>query len=108
MSQHEDNPVRTQKDYLHPTRTATPLCILFPTNTSQIEFKPGMIQLLPIFHVLDNENPYLYILEFEEVVAIFTSQPNALDFTHLKFFLFSLKDKAKSWLYSIRPRSHMS
>ena len=32
MSQHEENPVRTLKDYLHPTRTATPSCIIFSPN----------------------------------------------------------------------------
>ena len=105
MNQLENNAARSLKDYLHPTRTATPSCIMFPANTPQIDFKPGMIQLLPTFHGLENENPYLHIREFEEVVATFTSQTNALDFTRLKFFPFSLKDKAKSWLYSLRPRS---
>ena len=105
MSQHEDNPVRTLKDYLHPTRTATPSCIMFPPNAPQVDFKPGMIQLLPTFHGLESENPYVHIREFEEVVATFHSQPNAIDAVRLKFFPFSLKDKAKSWLYSLRPRS---
>ena len=105
MSQHEDNPVRTLKDYLHPTRTAIPSCIMFPPSTPHLDFKPGMIQLLPTFHGLDNENPYVHIREFEEVVATFHSQSNALESIRLKFFLFSLKDKAKSWLYSLRPRS---
>ena len=105
MSEHEENPVRTLKEYLHPTRTATPSCIIFPPNAPQIDFKPGMIQLLPTFHGLENENPYVHIREFEEVVATFHSQPNIMDSVRLKFFPFSLKDRAKSWLYSLRPRS---
>ncbi|KAL5762934.1 hypothetical protein ACOSP7_019198 [Xanthoceras sorbifolium] len=105
MNPLENNPVRSLKDYLHPTRTATPSCIMFPANIPQLDFKPGMIQLLPTFHGLDSENPYLHIREFEEVVATFHSQPNVLDSIRLKFFPFSLKDKAKSWLYSLRPRS---
>ncbi|KAL5766048.1 hypothetical protein ACOSP7_016665 [Xanthoceras sorbifolium] len=105
MNPLENNPVRSLKDYLHPTRTATPSCIMFPVNIPQLDFKPGMIQLLPTFHGLDSENPYLHIREFEEVVATFHSQPNVLDSIRLKFFPFSLKDKAKSWLYSLRPRS---
>ena len=47
----------------------------------------------------------MHIREFEEVVATFHSQPNVVDAVRLKFFPFSLKDKAKSWLYSLRPRS---
>ena len=104
MNKLENNTAWSLKDYLHPTRIATTSCIMFPANTLQIDFKPIMIQLLPKFHGLENENPYLHIWEFEEVVATFTSQSNALDFTHLKFFPFSLKNKAKNWLYSLRPR----
>ncbi|KAL5736737.1 hypothetical protein ACOSQ2_031525 [Xanthoceras sorbifolium] len=61
MNPLENNPVRSLKDYLHPTRTATPSCIMFPVNIPQLDFKPGMIQLLPTFHGLDSENPYLHI-----------------------------------------------
>ncbi|PON42472.1 hypothetical protein TorRG33x02_335770 [Trema orientale] len=57
MSQHEDNPVRSLNDYLHPIRTATPSCIMFLPNTLQLDFKPSMIQLLPIFHGLESKNP---------------------------------------------------
>ena len=105
MNQLENNAARSLKDYLQPTHIATPSCIMFLANTPQIDFKLGMIELLPTFHGLENKNPYLHIQEFKEVVAIFTSQSNALDFTCLKLFPFSLKDKAKSWLYSLRPRS---
>ena len=69
-----------------------------------MELKHGMIQLLPTFHGLDNENPYVHVREFEEVVATFHSTAN-IDIIRLNFFSFSLKDKAKSWLYSLRPRS---
>ena len=86
MNQIENNAARTLNDYLHPTRTAIPSCIIFPQNTPQMDFKPGMIQLLPNFHGLDSENPYLHIREFEEVVATFHSQPNAVDAVRLKFF----------------------
>ncbi|XP_060974612.1 uncharacterized protein LOC133039708 [Cannabis sativa] len=81
MAHHDEIQQRSLNDYLHPTRTPTPSCILFPPNMPNFEFKPGMIQLLPNFHGLENENPYVHIREFEDV------------------------DKAKSWLYSLRPRS---
>ena len=73
MNQLENNVARSLKDYLHPTRIATPSCIMFSANTPQIDFKPDMIQLLPTFRGLENENLYLHIREFEKVVATFTS-----------------------------------
>ena len=33
----------------------------FPTNANNFNFKPGMILLLPKFHGLDSENPYLHL-----------------------------------------------
>ena len=105
MSQHKDNPLKTMMDYIHPTRMATPLCIIFPANMPQIEFKPSMIQLLPTFHGLESENPYVRIRSFEEVLPAFYSRTKAIDSIRLKIFPFSLKDNAKSWLNTIRPRS---
>ncbi|XP_024018882.1 uncharacterized protein LOC112090862 [Morus notabilis] len=105
MAQHEEVQQRTLQDYLHPTRTATTSCIMFLPNALPTDFKPGMIALLPTFHGLENENPYVHIREFEEVVATFHSRAEAANIVRLKFFPFSLKDKAKSWLYSLRPKS---
>ncbi|GKU88873.1 hypothetical protein SLEP1_g3087 [Rubroshorea leprosula] len=87
MSQDGDQPIRTLKDYLHPTRTATPSCIMFPPNTPHFEFKPGMIQLLPSFHGLENENPYVHVREFEEVVATFHSRADTIDTVRERQFI---------------------
>ncbi|XP_022899318.1 uncharacterized protein LOC111412612 [Olea europaea var. sylvestris] len=103
-SEHEETPTRTLHDYLHPTRTSTLSCIIFPPNMPHIDLKPGMIQLLPTFHGLENENSYVHIKEFEEVVAIFHNQRGTMDAVRLNLFPFSLKERAKSWLYSLRPR----
>ncbi|KAL5577937.1 hypothetical protein UlMin_019636 [Ulmus minor] len=100
-----ENAIRTLKDYLHPNRTATPSCIMFPHNAQLPEFKPGMMQLLPTFHGLENANPYVHIREFEEVVATFQNRANVLDIVKFRFFPFLLKDNANVWLYSLRPRS---
>ncbi|KAJ0008379.1 hypothetical protein Pint_30583 [Pistacia integerrima] len=64
-----------------------------------------MIQLLPTFHGLENANPYVHIREFEEVVATLQNGADTIDTVKLRFFPFSLKDNAKVWLYSLRPRS---
>lgn len=105
MAHIEDNHVKTLNEYLHPARTAVPSCIIFNPNAPNHEFKPGMIQLLPTFHGLENENPYVHVREFEEAVATFYSRPDVASIMRLKFFPFSLKDKAKSWLYSLRTKS---
>ena len=79
MAQIEEVQQKTLNDYLHPTRTATPSCIMFPPNMPNLDFKPGMIQLLPTFHGLESENPYMHIREFEEVVATFHNRAEAAD-----------------------------
>ena len=96
---------RTLRDYLQPARTSTPSCIIFPHNVGNIDFKPGLIQLLPRFHGLDSESAYLHIKEFEEVIATIHYDNVTKDTIKLKLFPFSLKEKAKSWLHSLRPRS---
>ena len=90
---------------MHPARTSVPSCIIFPLNGQTFDFKPGMIQLLPTFHGMESENPYSHVLEFEEVCGTFPTQGCRLDTVLLKLFPFSLKDKAKTWLYSLRPRT---
>ena len=68
-------------------------------------FKPGIISFLLKFHGLDSRNPYLHFEEFEEVCATFHDQSCNKETIRLKLFPFSLKDKEKSWLNSLRPRS---
>ena len=64
-----------------------------------------MITLLPNFHGLKSENLYLHLKEFEEVCVTFNDQNCTEDIVKLKLFPFSLKDKAKTWLNSLKPRS---
>jgi len=35
----ENNRVRTLRDHMNPTRTSTPLCIVFPSYASHFHFK---------------------------------------------------------------------
>ena len=55
----DDLPVRTLRDYLQPTRTSTPSCMVIPSTAGTFDMKPEIIQLLPKFHELDFESPYL-------------------------------------------------
>jgi hypothetical protein len=99
----ENNRVRTLTDHMNPTRTSAPSCIVFPPDASHFNFKPGIIQLFPSFHGLDLENPYLYLREFEEVCNTYNDLNCSMNTIRLKLFLFSLKDKAKTWLQISRP-----
>jgi len=90
---------------MNPTRTSTPSYIVFPPNASHFNFKPGIIQLLPYFHGLDLENPYLHLREFEEVCNTYNDLNCSMNTIRLKLFPFSLKDKAKTWLQNLRSGS---
>ena len=93
---HAYQPIRTPRDYLQPTRSSAPSCIIFPTNANNFNFKPGMISLLPKFYGLDSENPHLHFKEFEEVCSTFYDQSCNEETIRLKLFPFSLKDRAKT------------
>ena len=90
---------------MHPTRTRSPSCIVFPLDASRFNFKPSIIQLLHTFHGFESENSYLHLREFEEVCNTCTDQNYSMNIIRLKFFPFSLKDKAKTWLQNLRSES---
>jgi hypothetical protein len=84
----ENNRVRTLKDHMNPTRTSAPSCIVFSPDASHFNFKAGIIQLLPTFHGLELENPYLHLREFEEVYNTYNDLNCSMNTIRLKLFLF--------------------
>ena len=54
---------------------------------------------------MENENPYTYIREFEEVCTTFKEGVPDMDLFKMKAFPLTLKYKAKIWLNSLRPRT---
>jgi len=70
----------------------------FSSDASHFNFKSDIIQLLPSFHGLDLENPYLHLKEFAEVCNTSNDSNCSMNTIRLKLFPFSLKDKAKTWL----------
>jgi hypothetical protein len=104
----DEIPYLPMKDLLFSERTVTPGCILLPYNAGQFHFRNGMIQILPTFHGMDSEKPYLHLREFEEACETFGDQACPQDVIRLKLFPFSLKDKAKTWLWSLPPNSVLS
>ncbi|RVW64727.1 hypothetical protein CK203_063133 [Vitis vinifera] len=102
---HQDNlnEFKSMRDRMHPPRMSAPSCIVPPTE--QLVIRPYIVPLLPTFHGMESENPYAYIKEFEDVCNTFQEGETSIDLMRLKLFPFTLKDKAKIWLNSLRPRS---
>ncbi|RVW33536.1 Retrovirus-related Pol polyprotein from transposon opus [Vitis vinifera] len=100
-----DNPnaYLSMRDRMHPPRMSAPSCIVPPLE--QLIIRPHIVPLLPNFHGMESENPYAHIKEFEEVCNTFREGGASIDLMRLKLFPFTLKDKAKIWLNSLRPRS---
>ena len=97
------NAHRSMRDHIHPPRMSAPSCIVPPTE--QMVVRPYLMTLLPTFHGMESENPYSHMREFEEVCNTFKEETVTVDLMKLKLFPFTLKDKAKIWLNSLRPRS---
>ena len=97
------NAFRSMRDHIHPPRMSAPSCIV--PLTEDMVVIPYLVPLLPTFHGMESENPYTNIKEFEEVCNTFNEEITTLDLMRLKLFPLTLKDKAKIWLNSLRPRS---
>nr|CAN67503.1 hypothetical protein VITISV_016516 [Vitis vinifera] len=102
---HQDkhNELRSMRDRMHPPHMSAPSCIVPPID--QLVIRPHIVPLLPTFHGMESENPYAHIKEFEDVCNTFQEGGASIDLMRLKLFPFTLKDKAKIWLNSLRPRS---
>ena len=97
------NEYRSMRDHIHPPRKSAPSYFVPPTE--QMVVRPYLVSLLPTFHGMESENPYSHMREFEEVCNTFKEETVTMDLMRLKIFPFTLKDKAKNWLNSLRPRS---
>ena len=73
--------------------------------TEQMVIRPYLVSLLPTFHDMESENLYSHIREFEEVCNTFKEETATVELMRIKLFPFTLKDKAKIWLNSLRPKS---
>ncbi|WKA04789.1 hypothetical protein VitviT2T_022796 [Vitis vinifera] len=97
------NAYRSMRDRMHPSCMSASSCIVPPIE--QLVIRPHIVPLLPTFHGMESESLYVHIKEFEEVCNTFLEGGASIDLMRLKLFPFTLKDKAKVWLNSLRPRS---
>nr|XP_023883880.1 uncharacterized protein LOC111996162 [Quercus suber] len=97
---------KTLRELFSPITTNPPSCIVLPATTAaHFELKPQIIHLLPTFHGLDREDPYMHVKDFLEICATCKFQNFTDDSIRLCLFPFSLKDKAKARLNSLSPGS---
>ena len=68
-------------NHIHPPRVSAPSYIIPP---AEVEVRPYLMPLLPTFHGMENENPYIHIREFEEVYTIFKEGVADMDFLKRK------------------------
>ena len=99
----ESNAYRSMRDHIHPPRVSAPSCIIPPVE--DVAVRPYLVPLLPTFHGMENENPYMHIRDFEEICTTFKEGAFNMDLIKLKAFPLTLKDKANIWLNSQRPRT---
>ena len=60
------------RDLFTPVATNFHSCIVLPpTNVTHFDLKPHIIQLLPLFHGLNLENPYSHVKKFKDTCATF-------------------------------------
>ena len=97
------NAYRTMRDHIHPPRVSAPSCIIPPAD--DVAVRPYLVPLLPTYHGMENENPYTHLRDFEEVCTTFKEGMMDVDLLKLKAFPLTLKDKAKIWFNSLRPRT---
>ncbi|KAK1413027.1 hypothetical protein QVD17_34727 [Tagetes erecta] len=84
--------------------TQQPLCISYP-DMENFELKSGLIQLLPTFRGLENEDPHQFLKEFHVVCTGMKPHNVTEDQIKLRAFPFALQDAAKEWLYYLPPGS---
>ncbi|RVW57919.1 hypothetical protein CK203_113860 [Vitis vinifera] len=89
---------------MHPRPMSAPSCIVPPTE--QLMIRPHIVPLLPIFHGMESENPYVHIKEFEEVCNTFQEGGASIDLMRLKLFPFTLKDKAKEQISNFSAKEN--
>ena len=89
-----------------PSTYTSPSCLQLPNVTAaHYELKSSIIQMLPSFYGLSNEDPYKHLDEFLEICTTIKLQNFSEDALKMRLFPFSLKDKAKYWLNSLEPNS---
>ncbi|KAK5833325.1 hypothetical protein PVK06_017148 [Gossypium arboreum] len=102
---------RTMYDYAKPNLTGTESSVVRPAVTANnFELKPNTIQMIQQFVQFDglqDEDPNAHLANFLEFCDTFKINGVSDDAIRLRFFPFSLRNKAKQWLNSL-PRGSIT
>ena len=95
------------RDYGRPSTVTPPVIRRLAIQVNNFKLKSITLQLQQgiQFHRLVHENPNAHILNFLEVCDIMKYNGVTDDAIRLRFFPFSLKEKAKHWLILEPPNS---
>ena len=97
---------KTPRELFAPITTDTSSYIVLPaTNATHFDLKPHVIQVLPSFRGLENEDSFSHVKTFLDICANFKFQKISDESMRLRLFPFSLHDRAKAWLHSNMPGS---
>ncbi|GFZ05261.1 hypothetical protein Acr_17g0008330 [Actinidia rufa] len=96
---------RTMREYMNPARQTPISAIVLPAHHTTLNLRSGMLQALPHFNGCESERPYTHLEDFEDACSIFQDNSCPREILLLKVFPFTLKNKAKFWFISLRPRS---
>ncbi|CAN6585778.1 unnamed protein product [Malus baccata var. baccata] len=82
---------------------AVPRCIIYPDveDGTTFEIKPHILNILPSFHGLPNNDPNMHLADFIEACDNTKIRGFFYKAIKLRLFPFSLKDKTKAWLHSL-------
>ncbi|XP_034197286.1 uncharacterized protein LOC117612730 [Prunus dulcis] len=100
-----NNLTRPLKDFTVPKALDQPSCIAYPATTTTFEIKSGTIHLLPQFYGKAGDDPHIHIKDFFAVCATMHNGGISDEAIRLRLFPFSLKERAKEWLYSLPSAS---
>lgn len=81
-----------------------PLCIEFFDSQASFELKSSLIQLLPTFHDLEEDDSHKNLKKFHMVCS--SMKPQGITKGHIKLqaFPFSLANVANCWFYYLPSR----
>ncbi|KAH9697871.1 hypothetical protein KPL71_023794 [Citrus sinensis] len=97
---------RPFKDYFSPLANLSTSCIRYPNVAARsFELKPSVLNCLPTFYGLENEDPYNHLNDFHAICQTFKYENFLDDDVKLRLFPFSLKDRARSWLNTLPANS---
>ena len=97
---------RSFKDYFSPLSNLTTSCISYPNVAARsFELKPSVLNFLSTFYGQENEDSYNHLNDLHAACQTFKYENSLDDVVKVRLFLFSLKDRARSWLNTLPANS---